>query len=133
PGMRSAGSILGGGSPRGGTMRDQGEATTVRPDLAGTAAGRWRPPEDLLGELAEAFLERHRRGERPAAEEYAAAHPQLAGELGRLFPALLGMEDLRPAASDHTGGSEAASGTAPERLGDYRILREVGRGGMGVV
>src|SRR5262249_13676056 len=92
-----------------------------------------RPPEDLLGELAEAFLERHRRGERPAVEEYASAYPELAGEIRRLFPALLMMEDLKPEASDHTGGYEADCITAPERLGDYRILREVGRGGMGVV
>jgi hypothetical protein len=61
-------------------MRDQSEASTVRLDLVGTAAGDWRPPEDLVGELAEAFLERHRRGERPSIEEYAAALPELAGE-----------------------------------------------------
>ena len=72
-------------------MRDQGDASTVRPDLAGTAAGPWRPPEDRVGELAEAFLERHRRGERPAVEEYASAYPELAGEIRRLFPALLVM------------------------------------------
>src|SRR5262249_4983894 len=114
-------------------MRDQGGATTGRPDLEGTAAGQWRPPEDRVGELAEAFLERHRRGERPAVEAYASAYPELGGEMRRLFPALRVMEELRPAASDHTGGYEAACGTVPERLGDYRILREVGRGGMGVV
>jgi serine/threonine protein kinase/tetratricopeptide (TPR) repeat protein len=114
-------------------MRDQGDATTVRPDLEGTAAGQWRPPEDRVGELAEAFLERHRRGECPSVEEYASDYPELAGEIRRLFPALVMMEDLRPAASDLAGGAAAACGTAPERLGDYRILREVGRGGMGVV
>jgi hypothetical protein len=114
-------------------MRDHGEATTVRPDLAGTAAGAWRPTEDLVGELAEAFLERHRRGERPAVEDYASAHPELAGEINRLFPALLMMEDLRPESGDLSGGQTAVLGTAPERLGDYRILREVGWGGMGVV
>src|SRR5262249_18524086 len=120
PGMRSAGSIFGGGSPRRGAMRDHGDATTVRPDLEGMAAGERRPPEDRGGERAEAFLERHRRGERPSVEEYATAHPELAGEIRRLFPALLMMEELGPAASDLTGGHPAARGTAPERLGDYR-------------
>src|SRR5262245_15597948 len=114
-------------------MGDYGGATTVRVDGAGPAAGHWRPPEDLLGELAEAFLDRHRRGERPSVEEYAAAYPELAGEIRRLFPALLVMEDLRPAASDLSGVAAAGGGPAPERLGDYRILREVGRGGMGIV
>jgi serine/threonine protein kinase/tetratricopeptide (TPR) repeat protein len=113
-------------------MRDPDDATTARVDLAGAASGGSRPAEDRVGELAEEFLERHRRGERPPVEEYARAHPELAGEIRRLFPALLVMEDLRPAASD-LAGDIAACGTAPERLGDYRILREVGRGGMGVV
>jgi hypothetical protein len=115
-------------------MRDRSDATTVRPDPAGPSADESPRPEDRLGALAEAFLERQRRGERPAVEAYAAAHPDLAGEIRRLFPALLMMEELKPVDSDLTGiVAAAARGAAPERLGDYRILREVGRGGMGVV
>jgi serine/threonine protein kinase/Flp pilus assembly protein TadD len=86
----------------------------------------------LVGDLAESFLERYRRGERPSIEEYAKAHSELAGEIRRLFPALLMIEDFRPE-SDDLSGSIAVGGTTLERLGDYRILREVGRGGMGVV
>jgi tetratricopeptide (TPR) repeat protein len=115
-------------------MRDQSEpARTVRPDPTGPAPAPSRLAEDRIGELAEAFLGRHRRGERPSVEEYAAAHPELAGEIRRLFPALLMMEDLQPESSDLTGGWAVTPGAAPERLGDFRILREVGRGGMGVV
>src|SRR5215472_7897370 len=84
--------------------------------------------------LAEEFTERHRRGERPALTEYTDRYPQWADEIHELFPALLVMEQLKPAAADRTGQYQAATDdTVLERLGEYRILREVGRGGMGIV
>jgi hypothetical protein len=90
-------------------MRDQIDATTRRSDAEGSAACEARLPGDLVGELAEEFLDRHRRGERPSLEEYAAAHPELAGEIRRVFPALVMMEDLRPeskAVSVHIFGTQ---------------------------
>jgi serine/threonine protein kinase/WD40 repeat protein len=93
--------------------------------------------EALLERLAEEFVERHRRGDRPALSEYADRHPDLAADIRDLFPALVKLERLKPVAGDLTGGFAPepgpGGGHAPERLGDYRILREVGHGGMGVV
>src|SRR5690348_11217267 len=87
--------------------------------------------------LAEEFLERHRHGEHPALTEYTDRHPEWAEEIRELFPALVMMERLKPAAADITGsfieGSHVSPGRVPERLGDFRVLREVGRGGMGIV
>jgi serine/threonine protein kinase/Tfp pilus assembly protein PilF len=90
---------------------------------------------DLLGQLAEEFLERYRRGERPALTEYTARHPELAEQIRELFGALVLMEDVRPVPAtvvDAAKGAPAGTG-APQRLGEYRIVREIGRGGMGVV
>src|SRR5262249_15916834 len=92
---------------------------------------------DPVDALAEEFLERRRRGERPTIADYAARYPDLADQIRACFPALLLVEDLKPASADISGPFEQADApgrdTPLERLGDYRILREVGRGGMGVV
>ena len=86
-------------------------------------------------QLAEEFLERHRRGEHPSLTEYTDKYPDLADEIRDLFPALVMMEQLKPGSADATGsyGAAAPAGKKLERLGDFRILREVGRGGMGIV
>jgi serine/threonine protein kinase/WD40 repeat protein/Tfp pilus assembly protein PilF len=87
-------------------------------------------------QLAEEFLARYRRGERPSLSEYTRQHPELADEIRDVFPALVLMEEAGPAdacASGPCPGRVTADGKVPERLGDYRILRQVGRGGMGVV
>ncbi len=85
--------------------------------------------------LADEFLERKRRGEEVSPEEYAARHPAWADEIRELFPALL-MKDDFGGDSDRgtvTGPAPVVDGAPLTRLGDYRLLRVVGRGGMGVV
>jgi serine/threonine protein kinase len=85
-----------------------------------------RDPIDLL---AEEFAERLRRGERPALTEYVRKYPELADEIRELFPALVMMEQFKP----NSANAPDAAGKRPERIVDYRLLREIGRGGMGVV
>ena len=91
---------------------------------------------DLFDHLAHEFAERYRRGERPSLTEYADRCPDLADQIRELFPAMAMMEgfggDGRPPPAP-VGGRPRREGPMPERLGDYRILREIGRGGMGVV
>ncbi len=89
---------------------------------------------DPVDRLAEEFAQRLRRGERPSPSEYARDHPDLAGEIRDLFPALEMMERLKPSAGEPSGSDgPCAPPHRLERLGDYRILRQVGFGGMGVV
>ena len=85
-----------------------------------------------LDQLAEEFLARCRRGERPAVSEYAEKHPQLAEQIRDLFPALVAMEDLGSVGGGRTGPfapKASDDGPVPRQLGEYRILRQVGRAG----
>jgi WD40 repeat protein/serine/threonine protein kinase len=94
--------------------------------------------QDTVDRLAEEFVARHRRGEHPDLAEYTDQFPQYADAIRDLFPALMLIEQVKPRGDDQTGtysgvAAVGAAGRGLERLGDFRILREVGRGGMGVV
>jgi len=50
------------------------------------------PDQPSIEDLAEDFLERRLRGERPSLDEYAARYPDLASEIREFFP-VLGLGD----------------------------------------
>ncbi len=85
----------------------------------------------LLTRLADEFAARYRAGERPSLQEYVDRHPGLADEIRDLFPAMVEIEQVREDKLDTP--SPAAAGPSLRQLGDFRIVREVGKGGMGVV
>ncbi len=83
--------------------------------------------------LVEEFTDRVRNGESPTVEDYALRYPNLANEIRDVFPALLMMEQAQPEAT-HERGLGSRSGLLPQsQIGDYRVVRKVGQGGMGVV
>jgi len=86
---------------------------------------------DQMQALVSEFTDRRHRGENPTIAEYCHKYPDLAEQIRYVFPALLMMEDLNPAL-DSTDKAEGVPLTV-EHVGDYRILGEIGRGGMGVV
>src|SRR5262249_14555771 len=94
---------------------------------------------DPFGAIADEFVEAFRQGKRPTVEECARRYPGHADELREVLPALVLMEKAKAAADAPGQGGKAAVPAAPgavphlRQLGDYQILREVGRGGMGVV
>jgi len=96
----------------------------------------------VLADLLEEVTRRLQSGEPVDWEAFAGAHPEFADELQALLPAVEFLVDWSQGAGSDEGAnavlkceSAAAVGSGPPlgRLGDFRIVREIGRGGMGVV
>jgi serine/threonine protein kinase len=93
-------------------------------------------PDARVVQWAAEIADRIQAGEPVDPEEIAHAHPDQAAALRRLLPAI---EMMAALGSDRTarGDDGRPSSTDPERppeiLGDFELVRELGRGGMGIV
>ncbi|MEM7478121.1 MAG: serine/threonine-protein kinase [Planctomycetota bacterium] len=74
------------------------------------------------------FIEAFRCNEKPSIDEYAEKHTEFADQIRELLPTIIAVEQFREIQSDET-----SSPPMPESLGDLKIVREIGRGGMGIV
>jgi len=88
---------------------------------------------DPLEVLAAEYTDRLRKGQRPGIEEYCARHPELAEGVRELFPTIAAAEQLKARQTRSSGGRATLGPARLERLGDFRLIREIGCGGMGVV
>lgn len=106
-------------------MKAQEPESTPPPPSGDEQTRRIGPAEGSLTVLArvlDQYLVDLQAGRQPDRARLLAEHPDLASQLEQ---ALDGLEFIHRASTDDA--------PPPARLGDFRIVREVGRGGMGVV
>ena len=88
---------------------------------------------DIFEAAADQFTLAIRRGDAPPIEEFAEKYPEAAEKIRLLFPMLAMMESPNRESMELPQISVSEPASSPERLGDFLIEREVGRGGMGIV
>ena len=90
--------------------------------------------ERLIGQVAGEYFDRVRRGEQPRIEEYVERYPDLAEVIEDVFPALCTIGSSASSDKDARDRmSDQPEAVVPNTIGDFRIVREIGRGGMGIV
>src|SRR5436309_3372247 len=98
----------------------------VRKLTAGTRKANLEQPLDAV--LA-TLLELYESGQTPDRSDWLANYPQFATELQELFDS---RDQVEPWAAPLRAVVKPPPEPAPPALDDYEILREIGRGGMGV-
>jgi serine/threonine protein kinase/Tfp pilus assembly protein PilF len=81
-----------------------------------------------LAEILDAYLTSLERGSAPSREDFLVEHPRHAADLVRYLPWIELLFQARPRDAE-----PAANPPMPTLLGDFRVLGEIGRGGMGIV
>ncbi|QDT50184.1 Tyrosine-protein kinase MasK [Symmachiella dynata] len=85
--------------------------------------------DSLFDQIADEITDRFSRGETLDVEEFVTRYPQFEEVIRQLFPALAALaspESTQFRDDDHPESTEKI-------IGDFRLIRQIGRGGMGIV
>lgn len=108
--------------------------TDLEPDIDSSSEGDGSVSDDSdvlaleLDTLITEYFDAQREGRAPSVAEFVAAHPRHEHALRAVLPGASLLDELGKRAED--ASPKARSG---ERLGEYKLLGILGRGGMGVV
>lgn len=92
------------------------------------------PRDDRLAAILADLAEQQKRGAQPNIDSVAQEHPDLADELRSLWATAQFAAAFAPQSPTIDQDRPASEQKPPpDSLGDYEILDEIGRGGMGVV
>src|SRR5713101_9798676 len=91
--------------------------------------------DERLGEIVAACLKAAEEGRPLDRQAVLARHPEFADELAEYFHTREELDDLAAPLRQAVRGTPLPLPVLPEdgRLGDFRLLRQIGKGGMGVV
>src|SRR5262245_29189316 len=88
----------------------------------------------LVDQLIEQIATRLQAGELIDLNDYIRRYPEHTDRLERVLPAMLALAEFgKSADSQQPYGREHDRTNLGGMLGDFRIVREIGRGGMGIV
>ena len=86
-----------------------------------------------LPDIIDLYMQSVRSGEDVSISSFAARWPQYETELKEILPLTLMLEDIQRKELTKTVTAAPALPEIPEQIGSYRIIREIGHGGMSAV
>lgn len=90
--------------------------------------------EEILESVAERFTAELRAGRQPALREYQSEYPELSEEIHSVLSSIVMIEQLKQSSSGPNLQARLLNEFANlSQIDSYRLLGEIGRGGMGIV
>ncbi|MCA9080227.1 MAG: serine/threonine protein kinase [Planctomycetaceae bacterium] len=110
--------------------RNDSDLPDVLPDDLQISNEITRDPMEVV---ASEFMDELRDGRRPDVSQFVLRYPDLSEEIRELFPMLLAIEDMKARQELHAVRQPLPDQLDIKQLGEFKVLREIGRGGMGIV